>query len=77
MCCSADTCERRDHARIQEGNGIFSPTMEGMLCYAAWAEPTPTHEEMLDMIRALIDHGHMKPREVDRLIDAGYVELRD
>ena len=77
MCSPAQTSEYRDHARIQEGNGIFSPTMEGMLCYAAWAKLTPTRAEMIDMIRTLIDHGHMKPREVDRLIDAGYVELRD
>jgi hypothetical protein len=76
MCCSDETCGPHDHARIQEGNGIFSPTMEGMLCYAAWAKPTPTREQMVDMIRTLIDHGHMKEREVERLIEAGYVELR-
>lgn len=72
MCCADDEKQPQDHARIWDGQGILSPTMEGMLCYVARSKPTPTHEDMVEMIRRLIDHRHTKPREVNRLIDAGY-----
>lgn len=59
-----------------DGFEHFVSDAEGILAWVRTTEPAPSRGEVLAHGRFLIQNGLIEPGEVDRLIRAGYRELR-